>query len=76
MLCIRYGTGLFFIMSCLSPFLLLGTQALDYLVDLTFVLVRNSCSLSFYIWVEVQIWTESFGAEGGRCQNDNNFFIF
>lgn len=67
MLCIRKETVPFFTMSCLSSFLLLGMQALNFLVDLTFVLVRNSSSLSFYIWVEVQIWTESFGAESGRC---------
>lgn len=68
MLCIWKGTTrLFFIMSCLSSFLPLGIQALNFLVDLTFVLVRNSSSLSFYIWVEVQIWTESFGDESGRC---------
>lgn len=76
MLCIRKGTELFFIMSCLSPFLLLGMQALDFLIDLTIVRVRNSSSLSFHVWVEVQIWTDSFGAERGRCQNDNIFSFF
>lgn len=76
MLCIRKGTDLFFMMSFLSPFLLLGMQALNFLVDLTFVRVRNSSSLSFHIWVKVQIWTDSFGAESGRCQNDNKFSFF
>lgn len=60
----------FFFTSCPFPW----HAGLYFLVDLTLVLVRNFSSLSFYIWMEVQIRTELFGAESGRSRNDDNIF--
>lgn len=51
MLRIRKGTGLFFIMNCLSSFLPLGVQVLNFLVDFIIVLVRISC-LTIFLYLD------------------------